>query len=150
VELYAWDGATHASMLKYWNQGKYRFTKQNQPELNKEYFISSVGAFVRFRTDNNLNASGFELNWYTTNAVEETRLETANVQVFPNPTSGQLHLRSYELQENTEYQIYSVVGQLLQSEIVNLQSEIEIDVSHLANGMYFLKIGNKVVKFIKE
>jgi len=28
--------------------------------------------------------------------------------------------------------------------------EAIIDVSHLANGMYFLKINNKTVKFIKE
>jgi len=29
-------------------------------------------------------------------------------------------------------------------------SETTIDVSGLANGMYFLKVGNKTVKFIKE
>jgi hypothetical protein len=27
---------------------------------------------------------------------------------------------------------------------------MSIDVSHLASGMYFLKINNKVVKFMKE
>ena len=42
------------------------------------------------------------------------------------------------------------MGQLLQSKIVNLQSKIEIDISHLAKGMYFLKVGNQVVKFVKE
>jgi len=42
------------------------------------------------------------------------------------------------------------VGQLLQSKIVNLQSEIVINVSHLAKGMYFLKVGNQVVRFVKE
>ena len=30
------------------------------------------------------------------------------------------------------------------------EGEVIIDVSHLANGMYFLKVGNQVVKFIKE
>ena len=42
------------------------------------------------------------------------------------------------------------MGQLLQSKTVNLQSEIVIDVSHLASGMYYLKVDNKVVKFVKE
>ena len=46
-------------------------------------------------------------------------------------------------------EIYNVVGQLLQSTIVDLQSEIAIDISHLANSMYYLRIGNKVVKFVK-
>jgi len=30
------------------------------------------------------------------------------------------------------------------------EGEVIIDVSHLTNGMYFLKVGNQVVKFIKE
>jgi len=28
--------------------------------------------------------------------------------------------------------------------------EVIIDVSHLANGMYFLKVGNKAARFVKE
>jgi len=31
-----------------------------------------------------------------------------------------------------------------------INNEISIDVSHLASGMYFLKIDNKVVKIIKN
>jgi len=74
-----------------------------------------------------------------------------------------------------EYTIYSVVGQVvMRGETANNtplaplkggidgveenspfkggrgMSEITIDVSHLAKGMYFLKIGEKVVKFVKE
>jgi len=31
-----------------------------------------------------------------------------------------------------------------------VKDEIIIDVSHLTNGMYFLKVEGKVIKFIKE
>ena len=79
----------------------------------------------------------------------------SEITVKPNPTKGELHLRSYELQmKNVE--IYDVVGQNIGA---NLRvrpenNEIIIDVSHLANGMYFLKIqtenGIVMKKFVKQ
>ena len=59
-------------------------------------------------------------------------------------------LVNYELREDTDIQIYDVVGKLLQSKIVNLQSEIVLDISHLASGLYFLKVDNAVVKIVKN
>ena len=74
--------------------------------------------------------------------------------LFPNPTHNQLRIKSCELRENIDIQIYDVVGRLLQSEIVNLQSEIIIDVSHLQSGIYIINIvydkGVKVMRFLKE
>ena len=73
----------------------------------------------------------------------------ASLRIYPNPVKGELIIEKGEEKiENVE--IYNVVGQLLQSKIVNLQSETVIDVSHLASGMYFLKVDNKVVRFVKE
>jgi UDP-3-O-acyl-N-acetylglucosamine deacetylase len=73
--------------------------------------------------------------------------------VYPNPTSGQLRISvPSEGGANTaeDIQVFDVVGRLLQSKIVNLQSEIILDISHLASGLYYLKIDNKTVKVIKE
>ena len=76
------------------------------------------------------------------------------ISVYPNPTKGQLTIENGELTiENIE--IYNTVGQLIQSKIVNLQSEIIMDISHLPTGLYFVKIvteGNEMVikKIIKE
>ena len=59
---------------------------------------------------------------------------------------------NYKAIENVE--IYDVVGQLLyqinKSTNNQINNEISIDVSHLASGMYFLKVDNKVVKIIKN
>ena len=74
----------------------------------------------------------------------------STIYIYPNPASNQLRVTNYELRENAVIEIYDVVGQMLQSKIVNLQSEIMFDVSHLASGMYFLKIAGKTVKFLKE
>jgi len=77
----------------------------------------------------------------------------SSLRVYPNPAKNELIIENEQLKiENIE--IYNVMGQLLQSKIVNLQSKIEIDVSHLASGIYSLKIqtGNSVItqKVIKN
>ena len=96
--------------------------------------------------------------------IVEMRHATS-VQVYPNPTNGLLFVRHCGLDpqsnankgvacqarnDGANVEIYDVVGTLLQSKIVNLQSEIVIDISHLAAGLYFLKVDNKVIKVVKE
>jgi len=82
-------------------------------------------------------------------------VETDNypsLRVYPNPTNYELQITNYELKEGEVVEIYSVVGQRLMQlpcrDVINHVSTI--DVSGLASGMYYLKIDNKVVKFVKE
>jgi hypothetical protein len=98
--------------------------------------------------------------------------------VYPNPTNYELKItlsacrfgtKNYELREGSVIEIYNIMGQVvLRNTPLNPpskgetaaenspfkggrgMSEITIDVSHLAKGMYFLKVGNQVVKFVKE
>ena len=79
-------------------------------------------------------------------------VENSDTKIYPNPTKNQLIIDCRDAMHcvSTNVEIYNVVGQLLQSKIVNLQSKTTIDISHLANGMYFLKVDNKVVKIIKN
>ena len=55
------------------------------------------------------------------------------------------------MSEDAVFEIYDVVERK-QEIIVNYQlSDVNsIDVSHLASGMYFLKVWEKVVRFVKE
>ena len=79
-------------------------------------------------------------------------VETYNytsLRVYPNPTKNQLRIMNYELREDAEIGIYDIVGKMVGAYPCG-RPEMTIDVSHLANGMYFLKIDNKVVKFVKE
>ena len=87
----------------------------------------------------------------STVGIVEGQVSNLPVQVYPNPTTGQLVIEMSEIGNRTsEIQIYDIVGKLLQSKIVNLQSEIILDISHLANGMYYLKIEDRVVKIVKN
>ena len=92
------------------------------------------------------------------------------IRVYPNPANYELRITNYEtgfgasqLKEGEVVEIYSVVGQLVQTSpnpskggelapslLERAGGEVTIDISHLAKGMYFLKIGNQITKFIKE
>jgi len=111
-------------------------------------------------------------------SVEELTMDNGQLTIFPNPTTGQLKItlsacrfgtKNYELREGSVIEIYNIMGQVvLRNTPLNPpskgetaaenspfkggrgMSEITIDVSHLAKGMYFLKVGNQTTKFIKE
>ena len=83
--------------------------------------------------------------------IKQLHLQDYELQVFPNPVNYELKITNYE---GGVVEIYNVVGQLLyqinKSTNKQINNEISIDVSHLAVGMYFLKVDNKVVRFVKE
>ena len=95
--------------------------------------------------------------------VSVTDAEIMPYRIYPNPTRGQLRITSYELKDGDVIEIYNVVGQKLQSAPFNSPEggklpsfggagggEMVIDISHFANGMYYLRIADKMVKIIKE
>ena len=86
--------------------------------------------------------------------IAETHCNASLLRVYPNPTSNQLKIKNEELREKAEYTIYSIVGQVVMVgknlSVCPENNEIVLDVSHLASGMYFLKIDGKTVKFVKQ
>ena len=73
--------------------------------------------------------------------------------LFPNPTSDKLNLRIAENQIGNRVTIFSVLGQELNSYILNTEETI-LDVSHYQNGIYLLKINTnsdiQSYKFVKK
>ncbi|MDR1792362.1 MAG: C25 family cysteine peptidase [Bacteroidales bacterium] len=70
------------------------------------------------------------------------------LKIYPNPTSSQLKIINYQLKDGENVEIIDILGRVQQSKIINQQSEIILDVSHLPRGMYFIKIGNWRGKFV--
>jgi hypothetical protein len=92
--------------------------------------------------------------------IAEGKYADLPLRVYPNPTTGELIIHIPNPSEGGAYmeniEIFSIVGQTLMTlktlgtiETIGLR-EMIIDVSSLANGMYFLRVGNKVVRFVRE
>lgn len=74
--------------------------------------------------------------------VEENNETTFTV--YPNPSNGSLYIDSAATQE---YLIINVIGQTVHSGMIADEHQ-QIEISHLPNGIYFLKIGGYSQKLI--
>ena len=96
--------------------------------------------------------------------IAEGQVSNQPVQVYPNPTTGKLTIECRDVINHVStVEIYSVVGQcvytspnpskggeLAPSLLERAGGEVVLDISHLPAGMYFLKIGNRTARFVKE
>ena len=98
-------------------------------------------------------------------SVNEKEINVNNINIFPNPSTDFITIQfsNKELQlfaAEDKVQIFDVLGiEVGQSSLIdnatNINSQsgmidlLKIDVSHLPAGVYFIKIGNKVEKFVK-
>ena len=71
---------------------------------------------------------------------------SSEVQIMPNPANDSFRISN--LDKDEEMSIYSMTGQKVMSEIVT--DNQTIDISHLANGLYFVKIGSQNIKLMKR
>jgi len=69
-------------------------------------------------------------------AVNDEFLE-ANITVYPNPTSGELQIKTSGLVGDLSYQIFNVLGQVLKTDDINNNS---INISNLSDNIYFVKV----------
>lgn len=68
----------------------------------------------------------------------------ANINLFPNPASNDITINSDKEFETIE--IYNPLSQLVYSIKVNQTTSLQLNVSGLSNGIYFVKIDNSIVK----
>ncbi len=76
----------------------------------------------------------------------------ASVQVYPNPTTGLLIIKNEEI---NDMEVYDMMGRVVSAApAVSKAGELSLDISHLPNGVYFLRIDTKkgiaTQKIIKE
>ena len=76
------------------------------------------------------------------------KVEKTQLMIYPNPVKDELRIRNYESGDG-DIEIYDIYGKKMVNgkwSMVNYS----MDVSALPNGMYFVKIGNRAAKFIKQ
>ncbi len=83
-------------------------------------------------------------------------INQSSISIHPNPANGHLEVQIKDLGfTNVELRIYDVLGrEVLNSPTSNPLSPINIDISSLSKGIYFLKATNgreqKQIRFVKE
>jgi hypothetical protein len=100
--------------------------------------LNGVDASFGFRTTTTTCVTG----------IEPIIVDAANVSLFPNPTSQQLTI-DYN-QAVKQLSIVNLLGQSLKTLEINASGRLDVDVSELPNGVYFLKINEQEMKkFVK-
>ena len=86
------------------------------------------------------------------NPVNLPELELFEISIFPNPASEKIKIITSDYLDNANVQIYSISGKLILT--TSFYSNLEINISDLSNGIYFIKINsqskNYTKKFIKN
>lgn len=78
----------------------------------------------------------------------------STIKVFPNPASHELTLIGLNIEKTTNFTITDITGKVVLTPINQASIQQKIDISSLANGIYFLKINSdnaeKTIKFVKQ
>ena len=69
-----------------------------------------------------------------------------NISVYPNPASNYIEIKT---SKGSDFQIFNMLGEIVLSVEQTPPYVQRIDISKLSHGIYFLKIGNRVEKFVK-
>jgi hypothetical protein len=70
-------------------------------------------------------------------------VKPATLHVYPTVIDHALNVQ--DLQKGEQVQIYNALGVL-----VGVYRQADINVSHLSQGMYFVKVNDKVAKILKK
>jgi len=75
-------------------------------------------------------------------------LQNNTLTCFPNPAKSTLNLQVTDL-KNSSYQISDITGSIILTGTLSSNNN-QIDIASLSQGIYFLKVDNKVAKFVVE
>ena len=76
------------------------------------------------------------------------------LSIFPNPVQDVLTIKTKENQLPENYTIYSILGQVVGEKQIQSSTDLSINASQLASGLYFIKLNleskSQVNRFLKE
>ena len=75
--------------------------------------------------------------------------ETACISVYPNPANDVLFVRKQAMPPYERYRITNLTGQNLLRGTITAENQ-QINIEKLPAGMYFLSVGERTVKFVKQ
>ena len=137
-------------------QGLHRFERGNYFFTRSNAISQSLNTPFNWEKDE-VSGVAHEAQKMANDALEhvlKTTLSSQNytqkkIAIYPNPVKRNLIFDNSKI-KSSKTEIFSINGQLLKTNMYhNYVSKQTVDVSNLSTGIYFLKIKNKMVKFIK-
>jgi len=137
------------------------WTTNNANEANVVWTVQNNGlANVRvdmldIRKNDNLVLAGthgrtmYTVNWDIETGIENISDLVNDVTIYPNPATDFIQF-SNVFDNNEIICIYDLQAKLVKQVNISASKIITVDISELKSGIYFVKIDNKVTKFIKE
>jgi hypothetical protein len=119
-----------------------------QPDslLNIESFEQTQDTFVYYFVDS------LFLGERITNSINGVERERTEVNISPNPAHSTIQVISEDLIDS--WRIFDITGKQIKYDFFNERKNLQIDISGLTNGVYFLTCKNEkgeiVKKFIKQ
>lgn len=81
-------------------------------------------------------------------SIESINVNASKIDVYPNPVKNGLTIEGVNEFPETDVLIFSLTGTLVARH--SQWNGEKIDVSHLAAGIYFVKINSTTLKFVKQ
>ena len=119
------------------------------PSSNNEWESISIGLsnyvgqedfVIKFRNVNQYENNLFIDNININGLISNTQEISEHLMIFPNPAKDYLNVNVSGKKE-----VYSVLGKKIFSTNKNI-----LDIKNLSDGVYILKINNKIIRFFKE
>jgi hypothetical protein len=86
---------------------------------------------------------------YGTSGLSSTFNAFNKLDIFPNPTQGILQIETSFVHPGTPYIVSDQMGSIVLQGTLN-STITPIDMSRLSSGFYMLRVGNEVVKVVRE
>lgn len=110
----------------------------NFDESNSNFTLTSSGG--------NFDSFFYKLSQPTIVSVNSQKANEFLNFIFPNPTTGLVNLNAIDFKSNLL--LFDLLGNNIKIE--NINSNNQLDISNLSNGVYFLSNGNKNYKIVKQ
>ena len=133
---YSWEEHSFESHPLFLDETNGNYTLSgDSPLINKGVLIQGINDKSYFGNSPDIGA--FEYSNTTSN--NET-LNTAGLTISPNPSSGTFVVSVQMNFINSPYFIYDTYGRLIQKGIIPPSSNLDVNIEHLNNGLYFFRI----------
>lgn len=107
-------------------------------DLPEEVVSTGGSVFIEFYSDQADKRSGWKLRYATNKLSVDKNEMQESLTVSPNPTDGRFSINS-DLNEAVDLNIYDINGRLVKENIKVNHGLLNMDISDLNSGIYFLK-----------